>query len=156
MTSRSPFVQSTMTDQPQHVMLSNTGGTSETDHPTGDCHHGSLAVGSCSCSSTFLCEPYRRSGDDVRCSGRVRHTCPVGEGRPGVPLLLEHAWRGNKMQVDEALALPSPWWPVCPVEHPEGAKNSSLIPHGQQLSGSPPVLKESPDFSKLVGLPPKD
>jgi len=59
------------------------------------------------------------------------------------------------MQVDEALALPSPWWPVCPVEHPDGAKNGSLIHHGQQLSWSPQVLKASPDSSKLVGLPPE-
>ncbi len=58
-----------------------------------------------------------------------------------MPLLLEDASRGNKMQVDEALALPSQRWPVCQVEHPEGATNSNLIPDGQQFSVSFPVFE---------------
>jgi len=52
-------------------------------------------------------------------------------------LLLEDAARGNKMQVDEALALPSPRWPVCRAEHSAGAMNIGLTPDGQQFSVSP-------------------
>jgi hypothetical protein len=126
------------------------GGTSETDHLTLDCLHGARSVGGCSCSSAFIGESYACGSDDAGCSRRFKHTCPVGKGEKWVPLLLEDAARGNKMQVDEALALPSPRWPVCRAEHPEGAMNIGLTPDGQEFSASPAVLKDSPNFRKLV------
>jgi hypothetical protein len=69
-----------------------------------------------------------------------------------VYLLSEHTSRGNKMQVDDSLALSTPLWLVCPVEHPDGATNSCLIPYEQQFCMKPQVCQESPDFWKPVNF----